>query len=78
MALIATIMPADQDSNMAGHQVNLTRGAKTDITITVTAEDGSTETYSITIYRARRTASADADLSMLSLSDVTAVAGVRL
>ena len=65
------ITPADQDSVSAGHQVILAAGAKTDISVVVTAEDETaTETYSVTIYRARRVASTDAKLSALSLSDV--------
>ena len=69
---VAVITPADQDSLTDGHQVLLGAGAKTDITVEVTAEDGTTtKTYSVTIYRARLVASDDADLSALSLSGVT-------
>ena len=62
------IMPADQNTLVEGHQVYLTAGAHTTITAMVTAEDGSTNTYTIMAYRTRSTASTDAKLSMLSLS----------
>ena len=62
------IMPADRDSLTEGHQIYLTPGANTAITITVTAEDGSTNTYTFMVYRERTTASTDANLSALSLS----------
>ena len=49
---MAVVTPSDQDSLTPGHQVILSAGAKTDITIEVTAEDGTTtDTYSVTIYR---------------------------
>ena len=68
----AVITPSDQDSLITGHQVVLRSGAKTEITVVVTAEDGTTtDTYSVTIYRQRRVLSDDANLSALSLSDVT-------
>ena len=55
LGAVAVITPSDQDPDATGHQVFLTPGAKTDITVVVTAEDGiATETYSITIYRERR------------------------
>ena len=63
------IMPADAD-NADGHQVSLAAGAKTRITITVTAEDGmTTDTYTVYVYRQGATLSEDATLSALSLSD---------
>ena len=70
---VAVITPSDQmpDALNPGHQVLLRAGAKTDITVVVTAEDGTTtETYSVTIYRERRAGaeSSDATLSSLSLS----------
>ena len=69
---VAVITPSDQDSLNGGHQVILGAGAKTAITVKVTAEDGTTtETYSITIYRERTQTSSDADLSALMLSGVT-------
>ena len=72
LGAVAVITPSDQDTEADGHQVLLSPGAKTDITVKVTAEDGTTtETYSVTIYRARQTPSSDADLSVLRLSGVT-------
>ena len=65
------IMPADQNSLDDGHQVYLTAGANTAITVTVTAENGSTNTYTIMVYRVRTTASTDATLSALSLDGVS-------
>ena len=72
LGAMRVITPSDQDPEVEGHQVVLAAGAKTEIMVKVTAEDGTTtETYSVTIYRARRVASDDADLSALSLSGVT-------
>ena len=72
LGAVAVITPSDQDSLIDGHQVLLSAGAKTDITVKVTAEDGTTtDTYNVTIYRERRVESDDADLSALSLSGVT-------
>ena len=68
---VEMLRPSDQDTEIDGHQVNLTAGAKTDITVGVTAEDGSAETYTATVYRERRVMSDDADLLALSLSDLT-------
>ena len=51
-----------------GDQVYLAAGANTVITVTVTAEDGSTNTYTVTVYRERATPSSDATLSALRLS----------
>ena len=71
MGAVAVITPSDQDPLMPRHQVLLPAGTKTNITVSITAEDGAnTDTYSITIYRLRRVQSDDADLSALSLSDV--------
>ena len=64
------VMPADQDSLTANHQVYLTAGAHTEITALVTAENGSTNTYTVMVYRARATPSTDATLSALSLDGV--------
>ena len=52
----------------AAHEVYLTAGAHTAITVTVTAENGSTNTYTVTVYRVRGNPSTDATLSELSLS----------
>ena len=62
------IKPADQNSLIGDSQVYLTAGENTVITVTVTAEDGSTNTYTVTVYRERATPSSDATLSALSLS----------
>ena len=59
------ITPADADPVSDGHQVNLPVG-DTAITLVVTAEDGSTRTYTVTVNR--RPASDDADLSALTVS----------
>ena len=49
---MAVIMPADADMDMDGHQVDLMVG-DTEITVTVTAQDGTTMmTYTITVTRA--------------------------
>ena len=68
------ITPADADANAAGHQVNLTAGGDTVITVEVTAQDKmTTKTYRVTVTRAAAQApqSDDATLSALSLSGVT-------
>ena len=75
----AEIMPADQNSLLVGegaaavqaHEVYLTAGAHTPITVTVTAENGSTNTYTVMVYRDRASASTDATLSALSLDGVS-------
>ena len=59
------ITPADAASGTDGHQVNLAVG-DTAITFVVTAEDGSTNTYTVTVNR--RLTSADATLSALTVS----------
>jgi hypothetical protein len=42
------IMPADQDTSTTNvHEVYLTPGTNTPITVTVTAENGSTNTYTV-------------------------------
>ena len=49
---MAVIMPADADMDMDGHQVDLAVG-DTEITVTVTAQDGTTMmTYMVTVTRA--------------------------
>ena len=66
------ISPADADTSTdgAGHQVALTAGMITTITVTVTAEDGTTtKAYMVEVYRERLDESEDATLSALSLSD---------
>ena len=64
------ITPADADANAAGHQVNLTAGGDTVITVEVTAQDKMTaKTYRVTVARAAAP-SGDATLSGLTLSPV--------
>ena len=64
------ITPTDADANRAGDQVNLDVGSNV-ISVKVTAEDGTTRTYTVTVTRAAPPASSDASLSGLSLSGVT-------
>ena len=59
------ITPADADPVSDGHQVNLPVG-DTAITLVVTAEDGSTRTYTVTVNRGLT--SDDATLSALTVS----------
>ena len=62
------ITPTDADTGTDGHQVALPVGDTT-ISVKVTAEDGeTTQTYTVTVTRAKST---DASLSALSLSEVT-------
>ena len=70
-AAMVDVMPADQNSLIENHQVYLTPGERTKITVTVTAENGSTNIYTVMVYRARTTASMDATLSALSLDGVS-------
>ena len=64
------ITPADADANAGGHQVNLTAGGDTVITVEVTAQDKMTaKTYRVTVNRAAAP-SGDATLSGLTLSPV--------
>ena len=44
------VSPADADTVIGGHQVNLSEG-ENEITVTVTAEDGSKTTYTLTVTR---------------------------
>ena len=54
------IMPADADDQTAGHQVDLTVG-DTEITVTVTGEDGTTTmAYTVTVTRADDASAGDA------------------
>ena len=49
----AVITPTDAESGTTGHQVSMgTPGSDTVITVSVTAEDGSDKTYSVTVTRA--------------------------
>ena len=66
----SVIDPPDAASD-DGHQVNLVAGQVTTITITVTAEDGSMQTYTINLYRMRSATelSDDARLKSLRVTD---------
>ncbi|MCY4572352.1 MAG: cadherin-like beta sandwich domain-containing protein [Gemmatimonadetes bacterium] len=61
------ISPDDADDATDGHQIDLDVGDN-EITVTVTAANGGTADYTVTVTRA---ASSDNSLSALSLSDVT-------
>ena len=69
-----SITPADASSSM-GHQVNLTAGAVTTITVTVTAEDGSTKDYTIKVYRSASTPSTDNTLKSLTVTGLNGAGG---
>ena len=49
---VLAIEPPDADGTAAGHQVSLTNGGDTDVTVTVTAADGTTtQTYTVRVSR---------------------------
>lgn len=63
------ISPSDANAGTEGHQVALTAGRETTITITVTAEDTARrQIYTVKVYRERATKSNDRNLNSLSLS----------
>ena len=67
------ITPADADTRTAGHQVPLYFYGGNKVTITVTAEDGTTKSYVLTVYRLApkgesKPPSSDATLRALALS----------
>ena len=64
------IVPDDENLGVDGDQVSLTAGAETTITVTVTAEDGTTKDYAVKVTRPEE-ASSDATLESLTLSDIT-------
>ena len=64
------ISPRDADGGTLGHQVNLAVGANT-ITVMVEAEDGSTETYTVTVTRAVALSSANLSSLMVAGASVT-------
>ena len=70
-AMIGDITPADADSDNSGHQVELRKGTETVISVPVMAEDGTSKTYTVKLYRKSSAQSDDATLSSLSLSGVT-------
>ena len=73
-----SITPADASSGDAGHQVNLTAGAENTITLTVTAEDGSTKDYTIKVFRERSLVSDNATLGSLTVTDASSGAAQTL
>ena len=71
------VLPADADADTAGHQVELTSGAQTAVTVTVTAADGSADrSYWVAISPTAAGAPAQAppQLSSLALDAVAPVA----
>ena len=62
----AVISPTDSDTTTDGHQVDLAEGDN-EISVDVTAEDGTKQTYTITLTRTVR--STDSSLSALGLKD---------
>ena len=64
--------PPDKDSTTAAHEIDLTAGAETTITVEVMAEDPAapTRTYTARVYRQGLTLDDDAMLSSLMLSGV--------
>ena len=73
-----SITPADASSGSMGHQVNLTAGAVTTITVTVMAEDGSTKDYTINVFRERSLISDNATLGSLTVTDASSGAAQTL
>ena len=47
-ARITSITPADADVDLAGHQVDINK-AETPVVVTVTAQDGTTKSYTVTV-----------------------------
>jgi hypothetical protein len=64
----AVISPADSETDTTGHQVDLVEGPN-EISVEVTAEDGTKQTYTVTLTRTVR--STDSSLSALGLKDGT-------
>ena len=68
-AMDPVISPSDAQISVTGHQVALRAGAKTTITVRVTAEDTAVrQTYTLTVYRNRATLSSDNNLNSLGVS----------
>ena len=64
--------PDDSDAGTDGHQLELgARGTDTDLTITVTAEDGTELEYTITVRRPEEPVTDDATLSNLTIGEGT-------
>ena len=70
-AMVGDITPADVDADTSGHQVELRKGTETVISVPVTAEDGTSKTYTVKLYRKATDQSDDATLSSLSLTGVS-------
>ena len=68
-AKVEIISPADADGTAIGHQVALEVG-KNPIMATVTAKDGSSKTYTLTITRAKSSTSLLTDMTGLSVNGV--------
>ena len=64
----AVITPEDSDTNTMGHQVSLDVG-ETTITVTVTAEDDSTEDYTVTVTRADTDLAADTTTGRVAVGE---------
>ena len=64
--------PEDADDGTTGHQLELgAKGSDTDLTITVTAEDGTELEYTITVRRPEEPVTDDATLSNLTIGEGT-------
>ena len=64
--------PVDADADTTGHQLELgAKGSDTDLTITVTAEDGTELEYTITVRRPEEPVTDDATLSNLTIGEGT-------
>ena len=79
---IVTIMPTDADTGKPGHQVDLTAGAETAITVRVMPEDpaAQSKTYTSNVYRKNvpGSESDDATLSSLMLSGGVLTPDIRI
>ena len=60
----------DNNEDVSG-DVSLNAGVNTYICVTATAEDDSTETYMITVYRLRANANTDAELTEFTIAEAT-------
>ena len=77
----AAVVPADSDDAAAGHQVALAADRATDVTVTVTAEDGTTqEVYTVAVARAAAlglvSATVDGDTLVLAYAEALDAASV--
>ena len=69
---LVVITPADADATASGHQVDLTAGADTAVTVSVTDPMGANpQNYTVTVYRdADPVAEISASISKLSYADI--------